>query len=223
MVNHTNRAIVERLNGMLDSEIMSAVQPASSEKMPANASEEHACAYFSPSRRAEFITGRACARAALMDLGYPDAKLTANKEGIPEWPSGTIGSITHSKGLCGAVAAQSSQFSCLGLDFEQAGRLSSAAAKRVVHPIEEDFANTQPDAPTILFSLKEAFFKAQFPRWQKHANFQDIALTVNLSKEDAELRYINQDLDELSDASFHFRVAQQDKLVVALCWVAAKP
>ena len=190
-----------------------------------NPIEETLSAKFSNSRRTEFLAGRACARTALLELGYPDAVLTADDEGVPKWPSGTLGSITHTKGLCGAVMAKTSDFFCLGLDFERTGRLSESAAKRVVHPLEADFAKSGPYAPTILFSLKEAFYKAQYPKWQKRANFQDIALAVNLKKESAEIRHINERLEELAEDAgpFHFRITCSDKIVIALCAVPVVP
>jgi 4'-phosphopantetheinyl transferase EntD len=195
---------------------------ASAESEAADAIEDAVCAGFSPSRRTEFLGGRSCARAALSKLGKPKASIRASDEGIPQWPLGTLGSITHTKRLCGAVVAKTSDFQCLGLDFEQAGRLSEGAAKHVVHPLEADFAESHPDAPTFLFSLKEAFYKAQYPKWHKKVNFQDIALAVDLKKECAEVSYINESVGEVAKhpkAQFHFRTTRVDRIIVALCWV----
>ena len=98
--------------------------------------------------------------------------------GVPQWPKGFTGSITHSRGLCGAVAAKTDVSLCLGLDFERTGRLSTSAAKRVIHPLEASFAADYEQGATLLFSLKEAFYKAQFPQWSAKANFKDLALSV---------------------------------------------
>lgn len=222
MVCDTSIGLAEALDKICPHGIVSTVAMASVENVAADALEETACAGFSPSRRAEFLGGRNCARTALSKLGHSEASIGANDDGVPQWPLGILGSITHTKGLCGAVIAKTGDFRCLGLDFEQAGRLSEGAAKRVVHPLEADFAKSHPDAPTYLFSLKEAFYKAQYPKWQKRANFQDIALAVDLKKGNAEICYINKDLGEVAAQSgthFHFHTTSVGRIIIALCWV----
>ncbi len=222
MVCDTSKGLSVRLGEICPHGIVPAVAMASAEIDAADAIEEAVCAGFSPTRRAEFLGGRSCAREALSKLGQPEASIRASDDGIPQWPPGTLGSITHTKRLCGAVVAKTSDFQCLGLDFEQAGRLSEGAAKRVVHPLELDFAESHPDALTFLFSLKEAFYKAQYPKWHKRANFQDIALAVDLKKECAEVRYINENLGEVAKQAttqFHFSTTRVGRIIVALCWV----
>src|SRR5215469_16812348 len=56
-------------------------------------------------RRAEFATGRACAHAALDAWGAPDAPLLPGPDRAPLWPDGFVGSISHARGACAAVAA----------------------------------------------------------------------------------------------------------------------
>ncbi|WP_374216235.1 4'-phosphopantetheinyl transferase, partial [Frankia sp. R82] len=48
-----------------------------------------------PSRRAEFVTGRACARLALARLGVAPRPILRGPRGEPTWPRGIVGSITH--------------------------------------------------------------------------------------------------------------------------------
>ena len=56
-----------------------------------------------PQRRAEFATGRQCARIALREIGVepPDHPILADPHGAPLWQAGVIGSITHTaRGAC---------------------------------------------------------------------------------------------------------------------------
>jgi 4'-phosphopantetheinyl transferase EntD len=186
--------------------------------------EAQFCATFADSRRAEFLTGRQCARRALAQFGEQAKDLPADSEGLPKWPDGMTGSITHSRGLCGAVVADLKTFSAIGLDFEQTNRLKSRAAKRVVHPLEADFSAENPDHATVLFSLKEAFYKAQYPHWQVKANFKDLGLTVDRTSGTAAIAYLDADLKVRLGAAadrFNFRFAIAGNYVVSLCWLSA--
>ena len=212
--------IGELLGQLCAKDIESAVCEADPGMQSSDLAEMVACEKFAPTRRAEFLSGRACARKALQALGYRDSPLTADAEGVPEWPEGAVGSITHSRSCCGAVAARAQNYAGLGLDFEQTGRLSEAAAKRVVHPMEAAFASSHTEGATLLFSLKEAFYKAQFPKWRVRANFQDIALAVDSAAGIAELAHLNESLGAIAvnaNSRFKFRFAQTEHVVLSLC------
>ena len=214
--------IGELLGQLCAKGIESAVREADPCLRSSDLAEMAACENFAPGRRAEFLSGRVCAREALQALGYQDSPLAADSEGVPQWPAGSVGSITHSRGCCGAVVAQAENYAGLGLDFEQTGRLSEAAAKRVVHPTEAAFASGHNDGATLLFSLKEAFYKAQFPKWRVRANFQDIAFAVDLGAGIAELAHVNESLGTLAvnaSSRFEFRFAQTEHVVLSLCCV----
>ncbi|MBN1173619.1 MAG: 4'-phosphopantetheinyl transferase, partial [Micromonosporaceae bacterium] len=51
-----------------------------------------------PRRRAEFTTGRHCARLALASLGVEPAAILAGPDRAPRWPAGIVGTITHCDG-----------------------------------------------------------------------------------------------------------------------------
>ena len=169
-------------------------------------------------RRQEFIAGRRLAREA-MQVSVP---LVADADGLPLWPEGHIASISHSRGLCCAVAGAAEAFRCLGIDLEKTNRLSSAAAKRVVHPLEADFAGDDQVRASLLFCLKEAFYKAQFPRWRTPANFKDLALDVDWAHGVAEVAELAEPFHlELRQAAdrLRFRFGFCGEYVVSLCWL----
>ena len=65
---------------------------------------------FAPSPRknagAILRLGRACARAALANLGQGEAVIGIDEAGAPLWPAGVVGSITHTKGYAAALVAK---------------------------------------------------------------------------------------------------------------------
>ena len=98
--------------GIFGAEMEDVGQP-----VPLHPQEEELVAQAAPKRRRDFALGRACARAALSDLGQPDAVIGQGENGAPLWPAGVVGSITHTKGYAAALVAK----------VQQARRLADAA------------------------------------------------------------------------------------------------
>jgi 4'-phosphopantetheinyl transferase EntD len=134
-------------------------------------------------RAREFAAGRACARRALQEFGisgFP-VRVGANRE--PLWPAGTVGSITHTEGLCAAAVGESRRFLGLGLDVEQAGRVSASLQSRICVPAERAWLGRLAlaearIAATLVFAVKEAFYKLQYPLTRQWLYFQDAAIEL---------------------------------------------
>ena len=173
---------------------------------------------WAPSRQCEFVTGRRCARRALDLLGVDASGLLPDADGIPQWPEDTVGSISHCRGVAMAMVAKSVDCRLLGLDLEKTNRLSAGAIKQVLRPIEEIFTGGDQLKASILFSLKEAFYKAQFPKWHAVGNFSDVALEVDLTKGTAKIREMDARFSsELMGLRFCFRIV--DDYVLSLSWM----
>ena len=173
---------------------------------------------WAPSRQCEFVTGRMCARRALDLLGVGASGLLPDADGIPQWPEDTVGSISHCRGVAMAMVAKSVDCRLLGLDLEKTNRLSAGAIKKVLHPIEEIFTGGDQLKASILFSLKEAFYKAQFPKWHAVGNFSDLALEVDLARGSAKIREMDARFNpELMRLRFCFRIV--DDYVLSLSWM----
>ena len=173
---------------------------------------------WAPSRQREFAAGRMCARRALDLLGVGASGLLPDADGIPQWPEGTVGSISHCRGVAMAMSAKSVDCRLLGLDLEKTNRLSAGAINKVLHPVEQIFAGGDQQKASILFSLKEAFYKAQFPEWRAVGNFSDLALEVDLAKGSAKICKIDSRFNpELKGLRFCFRIV--DDYVVSLSWM----
>ena len=173
---------------------------------------------WAPHRQREFARGRMCARRALDSLGVGVAGLLPDADGIPQWPEGVVGSISHCRGVVMVMAANSADCRLLGLDLEKINRLSAGAINKVLHPIEESFVGSDQLKASILFSLKEAFYKAQFPKWRAVGNFRDLALEVDLANGAAKIFEMDARFkSELLCLRFRFRIV--DDYVVSLCWM----
>ena len=121
-----------------------------------------------PGRAREFAAGRIAARAALHHLGLPPARIPMSADRAPLWPAGLTGSITHSARACLAAVARRSDILSLGLDLAEEGSVTEDLWTAILLPEERAWLATQP-APrrrslaTVLFSAKEASYKAQYP------------------------------------------------------------
>ena len=146
-------------------------------------------------RRREFITGRACARLALTQLGVPVEAIPSGGHGEPLWPDGVVGSITHCPGFRACAAARSEEFSSLGIDAEPNVPLPDGVLEQVAFGRErervaerswETHGDRRVDLPRLLFSAKEAVYKAWFPLAERWLGFDDVDLSIDL--ESAEFR-----------------------------------
>lgn len=122
------------------------------------------------SRRKEFATGRACARAAMARLGRPAAALLPGPGGAPQWPEGVVGSITHCPGYRAAAAGLTRDVVSLGVDAEPNEALPDQGMLGLIALYEERsrLAELNEIASDIcwdrlLFSAKESVYKTWYP------------------------------------------------------------
>jgi 4'-phosphopantetheinyl transferase EntD len=139
--------------------------------------EEMIIAHAVEARRREFATVRVCARACLARLGYAQVPILPGVGGTPTWPAGVRGSMTHCTGYAAAAVGPMPPISAIGIDAEPDAPLPDGVLNLVATPAERDrLAVTQqgPDSPNwdrLLFSAKEAVYKAWFPlvgEWLDH-------------------------------------------------------
>ena len=140
--------------------------------------EEQSVARAVHKRVAEFTAGRHAARRALAALGESPVAIPRRADRTPEWPIGIVGSISHCAGYCGAVVARSAALRGLGLDVEPAGSVRPAVWSQIARPgeIEAGGGVTDPGWATVLFSGKEAFYKAQHAITKSWVGFRDVEL-----------------------------------------------
>jgi 4'-phosphopantetheinyl transferase EntD len=145
--------------------------------------EEAAISRAVARRRAEFAAGRACARAALAQLGLPAAPIVPGPRGAPQWPPGVVGSITHCDGYRASAVAHARDMITLGLDAEPDGPLPGGVLDAVSLAEERDrlpaLTAAAPHVPwdRLLFCAKEAVYKAWFPLAGRWLGFEEAAIT----------------------------------------------
>lgn len=136
----------------------------------------------SPARLAEFAAGRWCAEQAMVDLGLQPLPVHVGEHREPLWPPGVVGSITHTGDYRGAAVARSSDVAALGVDVERRHVLSPGVAELVLGPDELGRlarGELDPDlAWLVVFSVKEAIFKAWFARTRVWLDFLDVDLRL---------------------------------------------
>ncbi|WP_043271626.1 4'-phosphopantetheinyl transferase superfamily protein [Streptomyces sp. CT34] len=135
-----------------------------------------------PKRQREFATVRLCARRALGRLGIAPAPLLPDRRGAPQWPHGTVGSMTHCDGYRAAVAARSNEVASIGIDAEPNGPLPDGVLDIVSLPRERVWIRAlsahRPEVcwDRLLFSAKESVFKTWYPLTGRELDFTEAEL-----------------------------------------------
>lgn len=135
-------------------------------------------------RVTEFHAGRAAARAAMTQLSLPHGSVLMGQNRAPVWPDGITGSISHSKTACVAVVGLSSQWAGIGVDLEEATMLDPLLITEVCSKAERIWLGQQPAEERgvmakLIFSAKEASYKAQFPVTGQLFGFEVLELTID--------------------------------------------
>lgn len=133
-------------------------------------------------RRREFATARHCARAALARLGIAAAPILRGAKHEPLWPEGVVGSITHCRGYRAAAVALAKDIVTVGIDAEPAESLPHGVERRVLRDEERQWLAGAPlGVPwdRVIFSAKEAIYKAWFPVTRRWLGFEDAVVNID--------------------------------------------
>lgn len=133
-------------------------------------------------RTREFASGRAAACLALKQLGFdsPPPVLAGGRR-EPLWPEGVVGSITHCEPWTIVVTARRSIALAIGIDLESSRRIhTDDIAALICDSTERNWVTEEGDYRerlTMVFSAKEAAFKAFYPLCKRFIDFKEIRLT----------------------------------------------
>ncbi|MCD9899822.1 4'-phosphopantetheinyl transferase superfamily protein [Streptomyces sp. MT29] len=149
--------------------------------------EEALVARSVPKRRNDFATARACARRAMGRLGLEPVAVLHGKRGMPLWPEGIVGSLTHCDGYRAAALARDADVLSLGVDAEPHAPLPEGVGELVVRPSERERFAGPPGGEAgaagaihwdrLLFSAKESVFKTWYPLTLTELDFDEADLT----------------------------------------------
>ena len=133
-------------------------------------------------RRREFVAGRACARAALLKLGVPATPIGGGPHGEPLWPAAVVGSITHCRGYTASAVAYRHDLLALGIDAERNEALPAGVLAQIAFGTERERCASAPGVhgDRLLFSAKEAVYKAWFPITGRTLSFADVRIALDL-------------------------------------------
>lgn len=164
-------------------------------------------------RRQEFAAGRILARNLLRDAGAGIDALLSDTDRVPIWPQAIVGSITHCRSLCAVAVAPRAVSAGVGIDVEPAKPLGEDLHAMILREAERGRLDALPPAlrhlgATLVFSIKEAVYKAIYPERRRFLDFQQV--DVVFAGEDefvAEVLVPEASFPGLSHISGRYRVA----------------
>lgn len=146
-------------------------------------------------REREIATGRDLARRLLAELDRPSEAILRDEDKLPVWPEGVVGSITHKspgrsaapeRGGCVVAVALAAKVGALGVDLEENKAIHPRLLGRVCSSRERSWAEDEHQNTDLaggplcrgrlLFSAKEAVYKAFFPRTRAVWSFQEVEI-----------------------------------------------
>ena len=179
-------------------------------------------------RQAEYLAGRLCAREALMRVTGTATVPACGEDRAPQWPAGTLGSITHGSGWAAAVVGNSTNWRGLGLDVEKL--LPAARAERLAREIltpaellrlEALPSEQRAQRISLTFSLKESLFKALYPLVLRHFYFQDAELLSVEADNMVRMRLLTDlNADWPTDSELEGQFAEFDGYLLSLVSIA---
>lgn len=127
-----------------------------------------ALAKASAKRKREFIAGRHCATRALHAAGQHGAVVGIDERGLPAWPAGWTGSISHCSDLALALVVPLSACDGVGIDIENwidpSGYIDIVEQVALPGELARLPGHSPEHALSLLFSAKETLYKALFPQ-----------------------------------------------------------
>jgi 4'-phosphopantetheinyl transferase EntD len=165
-----------------------------------------------PQRVREFATGRYLGRRAMAELGLPAGPILKAGDRSPVWPPGVIGSLTHAAGIAVAAVARPESLRGLGVDLEQQDRVAERLFGKVFTEAEMtgleawERGSDRRSAATLMFSAKEAAYKAVYPTVGRFIGFQEAEIDVDWSARTLRARYVGEHAPNriMSDGEGHF-------------------
>ncbi len=167
-----------------DAVLFTEMHPTQADPTALHPDEHAAIARAVIHRQQEYAAGRMQARALLREVGAPVDALLSDADRVPCWPSGVVGSITHCRSLCAVAVAASRDSAGIGIDVEPLKPLPDGLLKMVLRPNEHARIQRLPTAvlpfgALLVFSIKEAVYKAIYPQRRHFLDFQEVEITFD--------------------------------------------
>ena len=133
-------------------------------------------------RKREFATGRHLAKQALAHFGVHHVELVNHQDRAPIWPEPVYGSISHCDTRA-IVAVTPKHIGTVGIDIEHRAELKRDLWKTVflaseIAELDEFESSIRGRMALVLFSAKEALYKAQYPLTQTYMGFHELEVRL---------------------------------------------
>lgn len=137
-------------------------------------------------RRREYTAGRVLARRAAAKLGLGAIEVLPREDRAPRWPEGVVGSITHTRGHVAVALARADALRGVGLDVEQAEPLKHRLWDMICTDEDRAMLDRYPEPERsrlakIVFSAKEAAYKAQFAITEQFLGFSAMHIDLDVA------------------------------------------
>jgi 4'-phosphopantetheinyl transferase EntD len=150
--------------------------------------------------------GRYLARSLCRQMGIQVESIPRFPSGDPCWPASIVGSIAHDASLVAVAVVSAKAINGIGIDIEPAEHLEAGLLEHLSLPGEMKQLSGLPFSDKALFSIKEAVYKAVFPKEQIFLEFTDILITDG-----------NRARVPNSELAVHWRVLTKPR-VLAFAW-----
>lgn len=164
------------------------------------------------SRIREFATGRFLARRAMAELGVSTGPILKAEDRSPVWPDGVIGSLTHAAEVAIAGVSHPRALTGIGIDLEQRDRVCKPLYRKLFTQAECSSLALWEQAPdrdraaALMFSAKEAAYKAVYPRVGRFIGFHEAEIDIDWASRTLRARYIGDHAPNriMNDGEGHF-------------------
>ena len=121
---------------------------------------------------------RIVARMLLSRFGREPYAIPKSTAGMPVWPDGIVGSLAHDAKVAIAAMAAQPEFQSVGIDIEPAEPLAPDLLRIVATAKERDRIEDDPLRGRLLFSIKEAIYKAVYPLDRTFLDHHDVEVSL---------------------------------------------
>ena len=118
-----------------------------------------------------------CVQELLKQEGLPRTILGWQDNGSRKWPTGYVGSVSHKGTKVAAVLAASNQLRSVGIDIELRSGSSELSGIPGLSVADGTTISQQVDSEVIVFSVKEAIFKAANLVARRQLDFDEVTLS----------------------------------------------
>jgi 4'-phosphopantetheinyl transferase EntD len=139
------------------------------------------------SRQSDFAAGRWLARSALETFGVRGFALVNDGAGAPRWPSGMVGTITHTRraegGFAAVAVASTRSVRALGIDAESDQALKEdlwdvTLCEEEREALSRAAAAERVRLASLMFSAKECYYKHQYTLTRTFLEFSAATVRV---------------------------------------------